>query len=218
MGCRALPEDRRRQQRRRSVLHRLAPTVRRGHGRPSSGRWEATRQSHPVRLLGNAIDRHLNFVSHVTVAARQTVPRRRRLRLGAGAGASQHTMRSLRVGCVHSALHNGGAAIAPCPAPTHLHSLEVRQGDGGTASLGPRVSAKGASVHLEANPAPLRRIIVFRAPHSTNASHVSVVLRTCVAQSAWKPHLRQYLGRQRRPFRCREMPSSRNCDASAATW
>ncbi|ESS62994.1 hypothetical protein TCDM_09260 [Trypanosoma cruzi Dm28c] len=55
-------------------------------------------------------------------------------------------------------------------------------------------------------------------PHSTNASHVSVVLMTCVAQSAWKPHLRQYLGRQRRPFRCREMPSSRNCDASAATW
>ncbi|EKG06260.1 hypothetical protein TCSYLVIO_002646 [Trypanosoma cruzi] len=55
-------------------------------------------------------------------------------------------------------------------------------------------------------------------PHSTNASHVSVILRMCVAQHAWKPHLRQYLGRQRRPFRCREMPSSRNCDASAATW
>ncbi|RNC34140.1 hypothetical protein TcCL_Unassigned03097 [Trypanosoma cruzi] len=55
-------------------------------------------------------------------------------------------------------------------------------------------------------------------PRSTNASRVSVILRTCVAQSARKPHLRQYLGRQRRPFRCREMPSSRNCDASAATW
>ncbi|EKF99772.1 hypothetical protein TCSYLVIO_009305 [Trypanosoma cruzi] len=54
-------------------------------------------------------------------------------------------------------------------------------------------------------------------PHGKNASHVSVILRTCVAQSAWKPHLRQYLGRQRRAFRCREMPSSRNCDASAAT-
>ncbi|KAF8300897.1 hypothetical protein TcYC6_0057810 [Trypanosoma cruzi] len=53
-------------------------------------------------------------------------------------------------------------------------------------------------------------------PHGTNASHVSVILRTCVAQYARKPHLRQYLGRQRRPFRCREMPSSRNCDASAA--
>ncbi|ESS55254.1 hypothetical protein TCDM_13288 [Trypanosoma cruzi Dm28c] len=28
-------------------------------------------------------------------------------------------------------------------------------------------------------------------PHGTNASHVSVILMTCVAQSAWKPHLRQ---------------------------
>ncbi|RNC39689.1 hypothetical protein TcCL_NonESM10929, partial [Trypanosoma cruzi] len=28
------------------------------------------------------------------------------------------------VGCVHSALHHGGEAIAPCPALFHLHSLE----------------------------------------------------------------------------------------------
>ncbi|RNF08106.1 hypothetical protein TcG_10366, partial [Trypanosoma cruzi] len=39
-------------------------------------------KSHPVRLLGNAIDRHLNFVSHVTVAARRTVPLCCQLRLG----------------------------------------------------------------------------------------------------------------------------------------
>ncbi|RNC39952.1 hypothetical protein TcCL_NonESM10634 [Trypanosoma cruzi] len=82
----------------------------------------------------------------------------------------------------------------------------------------PCVSAKDTSVHLTASPAPLRRIVGCRAPHGTNASRVSVILRTCVAQSARKPHIRQYLGRQRRPFRCREMPSSRNCDASAATW
>ncbi|RNC32600.1 hypothetical protein TcCL_Unassigned04771 [Trypanosoma cruzi] len=81
-----------------------------------------------------------------------------------------------------------------------------------------RVSSKDTSVHLTASPAPLRRIVGCRAPHGTNASRVSVILRTCVAQSARKPHPRQYLGRQRRPFRCREMPSSRNCDASAATW
>ncbi|KAF8287481.1 hypothetical protein TcBrA4_0020360 [Trypanosoma cruzi] len=121
-------------------------------------------KSHPVRLLGYAIDRHLNFVWHVTAAAGQTVPRRRQLRLGAEAGASRHTMRSLRVGCVHSALHHGGEATAPCPAPTHLHSLEVRHGDSCTASLGPRAANKDTSVHLAANPAPLRRIIGCRAP------------------------------------------------------
>ncbi|KAF5213782.1 hypothetical protein ECC02_013675 [Trypanosoma cruzi] len=121
-------------------------------------------KSHPVRLLGNAIDRHLNYGLHVTAAAGQTVPRRRQLRLDAGAGASQHTMRSFLVGCVHTALHHGVEATAPCPAPTHLHSLEVRHRDSCTASLGPRVSAKGNSVHLAASPAPLRRIVGFRAP------------------------------------------------------
>ncbi|KAF8279982.1 hypothetical protein TcBrA4_0099090 [Trypanosoma cruzi] len=48
-------------------------------------------KSHPVRLLGNAIGRHLNFGLHVTVAAMWTVPRRHQLRLDAEAGASQHT-------------------------------------------------------------------------------------------------------------------------------
>ncbi|RNC53486.1 hypothetical protein TcCL_ESM09191 [Trypanosoma cruzi] len=68
------------------------------------------------------------------------------------------------VGCVHTALHHGGEAIAPCPAPTHLHSLGVRHGDSCTASLGPRASTKDTSVHLAANLALLRRIIGFRAP------------------------------------------------------
>ncbi|ESS61233.1 hypothetical protein TCDM_11190 [Trypanosoma cruzi Dm28c] len=48
--------------------------------------------------------------------------------------------------------------------PTHLHSLEVSHGDSCTASLVPRVSAKDTSVHLAVNPAPLRRIVGFRAP------------------------------------------------------
>ncbi|ESS55671.1 hypothetical protein TCDM_12837 [Trypanosoma cruzi Dm28c] len=119
---------------------------------------------HPVRLLGNAIDRHLNFGLHVTAAAGQFVLLCYRSRLGAEAGASRHTTRSLRVGCVHSALHHGGEATAPRPVPTHPHSLEVRHRDSCTASLGPRAANKDASVHLAANPAPLRRIIGFRAP------------------------------------------------------
>ncbi|RNC46287.1 hypothetical protein TcCL_NonESM03964 [Trypanosoma cruzi] len=73
-------------------------------------------------------------------------------------------MRSCLVGCVHSALHHSGEAVAPCPALTHLHSLGGRHGDSCTASLGPRASSKDASVHLAASPAPLRRIIGFRAP------------------------------------------------------
>ncbi|EAN88887.1 hypothetical protein TcCL_Unassigned01112 [Trypanosoma cruzi] len=73
-------------------------------------------------------------------------------------------MRSFLVGCVHSALHHGSEATAPCPAPIHLHSLEVRRGDSRTASLVPRASAKDTSVHLAASPAPLRRIVGLRAP------------------------------------------------------
>ncbi|RNC38268.1 hypothetical protein TcCL_NonESM12498 [Trypanosoma cruzi] len=122
------------------------------------------RQIPPVRLLGNATDRLLIFGLHVIAAAEQTVPRCRQLRLGAEAGAFQYTMRSFPVGCVHSALHHGGKAIAPCPAPTHLHSLEVRHRDGCTPSLGPRASSKDTSVHLAVNPVPLRRIVGFRAP------------------------------------------------------
>ncbi|ESS62090.1 hypothetical protein TCDM_10282 [Trypanosoma cruzi Dm28c] len=119
---------------------------------------------HPVRLLGNAIDRHLNFGLHVTAAAGQFVLLCCRPRLGAEAGASRHTTRSLRVGCVHSALHHGGEATAPRPVPTHPHSLGVLHRDSCTASLGSRAANKDTSVHLEANPAPLRRIIGFRAP------------------------------------------------------
>ncbi|RNC32793.1 hypothetical protein TcCL_Unassigned04568 [Trypanosoma cruzi] len=111
-------------------------------------------KSHPVRLLGNAIDRHLNFGLHATVAAIRTVPRRHQLRLGAEAGASQQTTRSLLVGCVHSASHR----------------------DSCTASLGPRAAKKDTSVHLAANPAPLRRTIGFRAP----TQHERLTLFRCI--------------------------------------
>ncbi|KAF8286958.1 hypothetical protein TcBrA4_0024270 [Trypanosoma cruzi] len=73
-------------------------------------------KSHLLRLLGNAIDRLLNFGLHVTVAARQTVPLCHQPRLEAEAGASHHTMRSCLAGCVHTALHHGGEAVAPRPA------------------------------------------------------------------------------------------------------
>ncbi|RNE97257.1 hypothetical protein TcG_12670, partial [Trypanosoma cruzi] len=95
----------------------------------------------------------------------KTMPRRHQPRLVAGDWASHHTMRSCLVGCFHNALHHGDEATAPCPAPTRLHSLEVRRGDSCTASFGPRASSKkDASVHLTASPAPLRRIIAFRTP------------------------------------------------------
>ncbi|RNC54950.1 hypothetical protein TcCL_ESM07589, partial [Trypanosoma cruzi] len=79
-------------------------------------------------------------------------------------GRRSSTMRSFLVGCVHSALHHGIEATAPCPALTHLHSLEVRHRDSCTASLGPRASKKDTSAHLAANLAPLRRIVGFLEP------------------------------------------------------
>ncbi|RNC33454.1 hypothetical protein TcCL_Unassigned03849 [Trypanosoma cruzi] len=170
-------------------------------------------KSHPVSLLGNAIDRHLNFGLHVTVAARQTVPRRHRLRPGAEAGASRHTTRYFLVGCVHSALHHGGEAVAPCPAPIHLHGLEVRHRDSCTASLGPRASKKDACVHLAANPVPLRRTIGVVHSHNTNASHFIDILRTCVAQSDWRLCRRPCMGKRRHQSCLREMLLLMDCAA-----
>ncbi|EKF29626.1 hypothetical protein MOQ_006578 [Trypanosoma cruzi marinkellei] len=50
-------------------------------------------QSRPVRFLGNTTDRLLNFVTHASIPAKHTMPRRYQLRLVAQAGASHHTMR-----------------------------------------------------------------------------------------------------------------------------
>ncbi|PWV00926.1 hypothetical protein C3747_203g54 [Trypanosoma cruzi] len=121
-------------------------------------------QSRPVRLLDTTINRLLNFGTHASTAAKQTMPRRHQLRLVAQAGASHHTMRSFLIVYVHSVSLYCGEAIAPCPALIHLHGLEVRHGDSCTASLGPRASSKDTSVHLAANPAPLQRNIGFHAP------------------------------------------------------
>ncbi|RNC32676.1 hypothetical protein TcCL_Unassigned04695 [Trypanosoma cruzi] len=107
--------------------------------------------------------------------AMRTVPRRHQLRLGAEAGASRHTTRYFLVGCVHSALHDG-EAITPCPVPVHLHGLGVRHCGSCAASLGPRASKENTSVHLTANPAPLRRSIGFRAP----TQHKRLTLLRCI--------------------------------------
>ncbi|RNC41235.1 hypothetical protein TcCL_NonESM09213 [Trypanosoma cruzi] len=87
---------------------------------------------------------------------------------------SHHAVLSgwMRPQCVS---HHGGEAIAPCLVPIHLHSLEVRHRDSCTASLGPRASKKDTSVHMENNPAPLRRIIGFRTPNTTRTPHNSPI-------------------------------------------
>ncbi|RNE97277.1 mucin TcMUCII, partial [Trypanosoma cruzi] len=88
--------------------------------------------------------------------AMRTVPRRRQLRLDAETGASRHTTQYSLVGCFHSALHHGDEAITPCPTP--------------------RAAKKDTSVHLAANPAPLRRIVGFRAL----TQHKRLTLLRCI--------------------------------------
>ncbi|RNC33278.1 hypothetical protein TcCL_Unassigned04046 [Trypanosoma cruzi] len=98
--------------------------------------------------------------------AMRTVPRRHQPRLGAEAGASQHTTRYFLVGRVHSALHRGGEAITPCPAHAQKRRILL--------STWPPIQHRcGGSLGSV-------------KPHSTNASHFSDVLGTCVAQSDWR--------------------------------
>ncbi|EKF38240.1 hypothetical protein MOQ_001552 [Trypanosoma cruzi marinkellei] len=121
--------------------------------------------SHPSRQLGNAINRHLNFILHVTAAAGQTVSRRRQLRLGTGAwGVPAHHAFSFWSDVSKGASQHGGEVIAPSPAPSHLHSLEARKCDSCASLLGPRASAKDAPLHLAAGPAPLQKIVGSRGP------------------------------------------------------
>ncbi|RNC40799.1 hypothetical protein TcCL_NonESM09700, partial [Trypanosoma cruzi] len=99
----------------------------------------------------------------------------------------------------------------------HLHSLEVRHRDSCTASLVPRASTKDTSVHLAANPAPLRRIIGFHAPtqHERLTLWYIEDVRGVMCLEAMPPSMH---GKRRHRSRFREMLSSRNYDASAATW
>ncbi|ESS60574.1 hypothetical protein TCDM_11888 [Trypanosoma cruzi Dm28c] len=170
-------------------------------------------KSHLVRLLGNAIDRHFNFCLHVIAAAGQTVPRRRQLRLARpSTPCDPFLLDASTVRCTTAARQSHRVRLP-------LTSTAWRCGTA-TAAQHRSSHAYQRRILLSTWPPIQHRCggsLCSAHPNSTNASHVSVVLRTCVAQSAWKPHLRQYLGRQRRPFRCREMQSSRNCDASAAT-
>ncbi|RNF01368.1 hypothetical protein TcG_11760, partial [Trypanosoma cruzi] len=171
-------------------------------------------KSHPVRLLGNAIDRYLNFGLHVTAAAGQFVLLCYRPRLGAEAGAPRQTTRSSLVGCVHSALHHGSEATAPCRPPLTSTAWKC-----GTATAARHRSAHAQQIRILLSTWPPIQhrcggSLGVAHPHRTNASHVSGILRKSVAQSTWKPHLRQYLGRQRRAFRCREMPLLMDCAAS----
>ncbi|RNC52493.1 hypothetical protein TcCL_ESM10261, partial [Trypanosoma cruzi] len=55
-------------------------------------------QSHSVRLLDTTVEQILNFGTHASTAAKQTMPRRYQLRLVAQAGASHHTMQSFSIG------------------------------------------------------------------------------------------------------------------------
>ncbi|EKF28983.1 hypothetical protein MOQ_007249, partial [Trypanosoma cruzi marinkellei] len=120
-------------------------------------------RSHSVPLLGNAIDRHLNCGSHVTAAAGQTVPRRHRLRLSAGLGVPAH--HAFLAGRMHpqrvAPRRRGNRTVSG--HNSHLHSLDVRHGDGSTEPLGPRAAATDAFAHLAVSPTPLRRIIGSRA-------------------------------------------------------
>ncbi|RNE97790.1 hypothetical protein TcG_12486 [Trypanosoma cruzi] len=103
-------------------------------------------QSRPLRLLDTTAEQLLNFDY---------------ARFHRCCDVDRATPPSTAAGCRGWGIpaHHGGEAIAPCPAPIHLHGLEVRHRDSFTASLGPRTSKKDTSVHLAANPAPLRKIL-----------------------------------------------------------
>ncbi|RNC35542.1 hypothetical protein TcCL_Unassigned01574 [Trypanosoma cruzi] len=92
-------------------------------------------QSRPVRLLGATINRLLNFGTHASTAAKQTMLRRYQLKLVARAGASHLTMRSFSIGYVHSVSLYRGEAILPCLAYNYLHNMEVRYRDGSKTFL-----------------------------------------------------------------------------------
>ncbi|EKF32285.1 hypothetical protein MOQ_003868 [Trypanosoma cruzi marinkellei] len=171
-------------------------------------------QSRPVRLLGTTFDRPLNFVTHASIAAKQTVPRRCRLRLVAQAGASHHTMRSFLIGYVHGVLFHNGEAIVPCLAPTYRHHMEVRYRDSCEASLGLSAATEDTSVCLEANLLPLRRYSGSVHSHNMNVIYASTIMRICVSLSTRNLCLRPCMGKRRHRSRFREMLILMNYTAS----
>ncbi|ESS61791.1 hypothetical protein TCDM_10582 [Trypanosoma cruzi Dm28c] len=126
-------------------------------------------KSNPVRLLGNAIGRHLNFGLHVTVAAMWTVPRRHQLRLDAEAGASQHTTAARQSHRVRppftSTAWKCGTATAALHRSAHAHQRRIL-----LSTWQPIQHRCGGS-------------LVSAHPQNTNASHFFDVLRTCVPLS-----------------------------------
>ncbi|RNC34615.1 hypothetical protein TcCL_Unassigned02585 [Trypanosoma cruzi] len=116
-------------------------------------------QSCPVRLLDTTFDRLLNFRTHASTAAKQTMPRRHQLRLVARAGASHHTMQSFLIGYVHGVSLYHGETIVPCLAQTYLHNMKVLYRNSCTTSLGISAPTEDTSVYLQANHFPLRKIL-----------------------------------------------------------
>ncbi|KAF8290609.1 hypothetical protein TcBrA4_0121160 [Trypanosoma cruzi] len=157
------PEDQRRRERCRSVLHRLHT----GQSDEDTATivWEVEATVNPTLCVCSAmrlIDTSILFCTSPSLQGRPC-------HAAIGCGWAQELVRP-STPCDPFSLD---ASTVRCTTavrrphrvgPTHLHSLEVRHGDSCTASLVPRVSAKDTSVHLAVNPAPLRRIVGFRAP------------------------------------------------------
>ncbi|KAF8302316.1 hypothetical protein TcBrA4_0050420 [Trypanosoma cruzi] len=178
MGCRAQPEDQR-ADRSGAALFCIA-----SHRQSDEDtativwRWDPTRQVPPVRLLGNAIGRHLNFGLHVTVAAMWTVSRRHQLRLDAELGHPGTPRRrgNRTVSGTHSPPRLGSAAPATAALHRSAHAHQRRI----LLSTWPPIQHRCG------------KILWFPRTTKHNASHFFDLLRTCVARSAWRPFLRQY--------------------------
>ncbi|ESS60705.1 hypothetical protein TCDM_11750 [Trypanosoma cruzi Dm28c] len=119
-------------------------------------------QSRPVRLLDTTFDLPLNFGPHASTVAKQTTPRRYQLRPVAQAGASNHNTQSFSIGYVHVVSLYYGDAIVPCLAPTRLHNMEALYRNSCKTHLGISAPTEDASVELEANLLPLRKILWLR--------------------------------------------------------
>ncbi|KAF5220171.1 hypothetical protein ECC02_006847 [Trypanosoma cruzi] len=120
-------------------------------------------QSRPVRLLDTTVEQLLNFRTHASTAAKQTMPRRYQLRPVAQTGASHHTMQSFSIGYVHGVSIYYGEAILPFFVYTYFHNTEALYSNSCTASLGISAPTEDTFVYLEADLLPLRKIIWRRA-------------------------------------------------------